>query len=375
MTSLPSPLTCAAALALIAPLAAHAAAQDQPSGTFSLPPTSPTDDRADIAIPPRTEPDAAPTMTSTPVIQPLPSPSASEQPTLPAPRRPAAADPAALQPAPGLPAPVLNAAAPDLPPLSPPGKLDDGVADAPPADGLAPEAPITASVLPDKAQPGPAANLPDWWPLAAGGLGAAVLLGTAIVAWRRRKPKVMRLAAPIAGAPAQAAAIPPERPRIDIAFEVTSATRSVMNFTLGWRITVVNRADTAISDLALAVQIACARASAAAGGAGHAPLPASAQHLAAIDRLGPSQSRSLAGEVQLPLSAIAPLRQGTTPLLIPLVNMTVESEGQRALAKSFVVGTPSAGGRVHPIPLDLPPGAIPGLVAQAIALSPASAAA
>jgi Meckel syndrome type 1 protein len=53
--------------------------------------------------------------------------------------------------------------------------------------------------------------------------------------------------------------------------------------------------------------------------------------------------------------------------------VTLEGEGLRAMTKSFVIGTPSSAGRVHPIPLDQPPGAIAGLVAQGIAIPPVSA--
>jgi hypothetical protein len=85
----------------------------------------------------------------------------------------------------------------------------------------------------------------------------------------------------------------------------------------------------------------------------------------------------VAREVQLPLSAIVPFQQGMMPLFVPLVHVTLEGEGQRALARSFVIGTPSTGGagRVHPIPLNKPPGTIAGLVAQSVANPAHSAAA
>jgi Meckel syndrome type 1 protein len=43
--------------------------------------------------------------------------------------------------------------------------------------------------------------------------------------------------------------------------------------------------------------------------------------------------------------------------------------------RTFVIGTPSPSGRVHPIALDVPPGGIPGLIAQAVALPPPPASA
>ena len=51
------------------------------------------------------------------------------------------------------------------------------------------------------------------------------------------------------------------------------------------------------------------------------------------------------------------------------------SNGLPAQLRSFVIGTPSKSGRVHPISLDVPPGRIPGLVAQAVAVPPAEQAA
>jgi hypothetical protein len=204
----------------------------------------------------------------------------------------------------------------------------------------------------------------DWRPFAAGGLAALVLLGGGML-WRRRKPKALRLAAPLAATAGPDMA--DEQPRVDLTLEIIGATRSVMMFTVEYRLTIANRSDRAVTDVSAAVQLACARASAGSAS------PGAAHSLAGIARVGPHQARSVTGTVQLPLSAIAPLRQGSSPLFIPLAYVTLEGEGLRTMTKSFVIGTPSSAGRVHPIPLDQPPGAIAGLVAQAIAIPPVSA--
>ncbi len=350
----------AAALGMSVPLAA----QDQPA-TFNLPPASPAptptpagpaDERAGVAIPPR----AVPTATATPVIQPIPqprpSPRASQPPLALPTSRPTPAVPASTP----LPLPQASAsAAPDAPidPLALPTTL-------PEAAPAAPIAPATSA--PADASPA----LPAWWPVAAGALGGLALLGGAALLWRRRKPKVLRLAAPVANTAAGVPAAADEPPRLDLALEITAATRSVMMFTVEYRLTIANRSDRAVNDARLAVQLACARAS-----AGNAPSAGAAQALADVARLGPNQMRAVTGTVQLPLSAIAPLRQGQTPLFVPLVHVTLEGESLPATSKSFVIGTPSASGRVHPIPLDVPPGAINGLVAQAIAVPAVPAAA
>jgi Meckel syndrome type 1 protein len=158
--------------------------------------------------------------------------------------------------------------------------------------------------------------------------------------------------------------------RIDIALEITAASRSLMMFTIEYRLTIANRAPRALNDLHVALQLACALASAAGG-----PSAGAAQGIESIARIGPHQARSLTGTLQLPLSAIAPLRQGQTPVFIPLIRVTLAGEGLPAIERSFVIGTPSPSGRVHPIPLDQPPGGIAGLKAQAIARPATSAAA
>ena len=129
---------------------------------------------------------------------------------------------------------------------------------------------------------------------------------------------------------------------------------------------MVRSSERAVGDLNSALRLACARA-------GVAPSPGAAQGLSRIDRIGPHQARSLTGTVQLPLTAIAPLRQGQTPLFIPLAHVTLEGESLPAQVRTFVIGTPSPSGRVHPIALDVPPGGIPGLIAQAVTVPPASA--
>ncbi|HSF12539.1 MAG TPA: hypothetical protein VLA50_06150 [Erythrobacter sp.] len=219
-------------------------------------------------------------------------------------------------------------------------------------------------------------ELPEWWVWAAGGLGGLAALGLGALLLRRHQPKPLRLAATPEGLanadPAPAKVAPPAAGALDIVLDVTGATRSLMMFTLHYRLTLANRTGQAISDVNLAVLLACARA-----GADNAVAAGAAQQLERFDRIGPHQNLAVTGSVQLPLSAIAPLHQGRTPLLIPLAHVTLEAEGQSAETRSFVIGTLSAAGtgRLHPIPLDTPPGSINGLMAQRIAIPALSAAA
>lgn len=342
------------ALAAAVPLAAQAT----PSGGFSLPeptptpspvPAGPADEVAGVVIPPRSA--EQPRIAPAPVLAPEASPAPRPATTRAAPARPAAspgATPAATA-AGQAPAPVPDAA---------PAPANTPVPDA--APGFAPFTPPAASApLPSEAL---GETVLDWRWLAAGAALLASLLGGWLL-WRRRKPKVLRLAAPVALREDDAQ---PDLPRIDVSVEIPGASRSVMTFTLRYRINLANRSERAVNDLAVAVQLSTARQ----GTSNAAPL-AAAQNVTRVERIGPHQSRSVTGEVQLPFAGIAPVMQGRTMLFIPLLHVTIGGEGQPALARSFVIGTPGAAeGRVQPLRMDMLPGSAPELRARAIEAPP-----
>ncbi|MBU7579103.1 MAG: hypothetical protein KAF27_01330 [Porphyrobacter sp.] len=382
-----------AALWLAAPLEAQQSFELPPARPTPTPaPAGPADERAGIAIPPRSQPSApapapapppspsvqaAPAPAATPVVQPLPSAPPSASPSAPA-RTPTprpSGQPAPAQRTDGTPAPAPSApasAAASLPetsaPLPAPAALPSGTPlPADPALASPPAGPDLTEIASQEL-----GALPAWWLYAALGLGAAILvLAGGAWAWRRRRPRTLRLAAPVAGAAGDTASDSAPL-RLDLALDITSASRSVMMFTIQYRLTIANRCERAVNDLNAAARLVCAKSSVAGGAAG------AAQGLESIARIGPHQARSITGTLQLPLAAITPLRQGQTPLFIPLVHVTLEGENLPADTRTFVIGTPSASGRVHPIPLDQPPGGIAGLVAQLIAPaatpSPAAAA-
>ncbi|MEQ5787251.1 hypothetical protein J3454_05035 [Erythrobacter sp. NFXS35] len=350
------PAAALAALGLAVPLGA----QPQSPGSYSLPeptptptpaPAGPVDERAGIAIPPRTV--ETPRIPPAPMLTPEPSPTSRPlvvpQPTarpltLPTPPSPQAA------PSPGS---SPSTTADPLPPEAQPGfaGLEQPTSPAPAPEPIAPATPAPSTAL--------GQQVFNWvW---LGGAGAFLVLALAGLAlWRRRKPGVLRLAAPQTTAEA---ALPAELPRIDLTLEITGATRSMMMFTLRYRLSLANRSDRAVNDLAVAVQLASAQK----GKKNAAPV-AAARHLAQVERIGPFQSRSVSGEVQMPLSAIDPIMQGQTPLFIPLMHVTLEGEGQQALVRSFVIGSASGGsdGRVQPLNLQQTPGSLSGLRARAI---------
>ncbi|MCZ8137288.1 MAG: hypothetical protein O9266_13375 [Porphyrobacter sp.] len=354
------------ALAAAVPLAAQAT----PGGSFSLPqptptptpaPAGPADEVAGVAIPPRSV--EQPRIAPAPVLEPEASPSPRPTPLRPAPARPAAS-PAAT------PAPTATSSAPAPANTQVPVPVPLPAPEATPLPGATPgfEA-FTPSAEPAPGAPPSEAlgnAVLDWRWLAAGALLLATLLGGWLL-WRRRKPKVLRLAAPVVAKDEEDAE--PVLPRIDISVEIPGASRSVMTFTLRYRINLANRTDRAVNDLAVAVQVTTARQ----GQSNAAPL-AAAQNVTRVERIGPHQSRSVTGEVQLPFAGIAPVMQGRTMLFIPLLHVTLEGEGQQALARSFVIGTPGATeGRVQPLRMDMLPGSAPDLRARAIEAPPPSA--
>lgn len=208
------------------------------------------------------------------------------------------------------------------------------------------------------------------WPWIGGLAGLAVLLIVGWL-WRRRRasaqplqiepPKVDR-----ANEPQEVSAAPD---RLNLTLDIISATRSVMMLTVDFRVTFANRTDRAVRDLTLSGQLASAQR-----GGTNAPPAGAGQPIGKIERIGPHQSRSLSGKVQMPMSEVVPLRQGTKPILVPLLHLTLEGAGQTAASRTYVVGLPSATGqgRVHPIPLDVPPGGLPDLKVREIAVSDGS---
>ena len=154
--------------------------------------------------------------------------------------------------------------------------------------------------------------------------------------------------------------------RVDLLVEIANATRSVRMFMLEYRVTLTNRSDRAVRDVSVA-----ARLSSAERGSSNAAPVGAGEPVGMIERIGPHQSRTVTGQMNLPLSEVRAILQGRKPLFIPLLHLTIEGSGLEAMARSFVVGLPSgaAEGRLHPIPLDTPPGGVPGLRAREIKLA------
>ncbi len=150
--------------------------------------------------------------------------------------------------------------------------------------------------------------------------------------------------------------------KMDLRLEVVGGTRSVMMFSLDFRIEIANRSDKAVRDVNALGALACAQNKAINA----APLLNGSQ-ISSIGRIGPHKSHRISGQLQLPLNQVMAIQQGSKPLFIPLLHIGLTS-GDASLNRSYVIGTPSAASasRVHPLPLDGPPGGLPSLRAQLI---------
>ncbi len=239
----------------------------------------------------------------------------------------------------------------------------------------------------------PSSSFPGWlW--AAIALGLAIVLGAFAFFLRTRKARALapasvlakdtlplqptetaentkksRHVVPAKGDDALAPSTPAQRP-LHVEFDVVSATRSLMMLTLECRVSFSNRSDHAARDIVVSGSLVCAQRSATGSTGSNANAPTQT-----IERIGPQQSRAITMQLQLPLSEIQPIRQGEKPLCIPLAQVAFETHDNRAETHSFVIGSPSLANtnRLHPIPLDTPPGGIAGLLARAVKADGAAA--
>ncbi|HOB12863.1 MAG TPA: hypothetical protein PK680_04955 [Novosphingobium sp.] len=245
-----------------------------------------------------------------------------------------------------------------------------------------PAAPVPS---PSVAAEAPVAAAPGWyWPWVAGGLALlAALLG--LLLWRRREPKVPRIAfeRPQVPEPAQtpsaepavqplAAVAPPApavaepqiavalTPGLGITLEARRMSASLMATTLNYVLTLKNTGAEPLSALAVEGDMVSA----------HASLPPEAQiandnqrlelrH--ALVQLAPGESAEFTGDFRLPLASVTPIRAGEAAYFVPLARLRVEANtpaGQSLVqVLTYVVGelAEAPGSSLRPFRLDLGP--------------------
>jgi len=382
-----------------------ASASAQSGTTFQLPPDSDSTARPQAQGPIDVEGEnrsapiviGSPTPTATPRATPTVQPSPRATPAATATPTPRATRPAAE----GRPLPTSERTVETREVLQEPARQNrtaastpDPAADtvdapgeiAPEAEGANTAAPSTAVPVEDVApaptiapnpEPAPATReLPEWAWLA--GLAAALVALLAVgFAIRKRMragkgevgvamspapqpeadDKAPGTAAPAASTAAPSAATPtPQMAALEVKAQALTLSRSVMNASVSYRLTLVNRGRNAISDIRLNGELTTAH-----GSVPTEQLLADPAHsfpeLHALDRLEPGERATLRGEVRLPLREVRALRQGNVPIFVPLLRMTARANEVEPRAYTYVIGTQSAqqNERASPFRLDEPP--------------------
>ncbi|MBL8655990.1 MAG: hypothetical protein JNJ92_01370 [Altererythrobacter sp.] len=358
-----------ALLALFA--AAPLAAQD--ASDFQLPPSAttapdsraqgPVDTEGAVPVRPRVIETARPTPSPTAA-----APAAGTAPpggiVLPAPRpaRPEANIPRATVPA----TPASTA-------VAPPG-AQAGATPAPTATSPSTSAlpPVAAQAQPSPAAgstsdlPTPAARQLPWLWLALAGVALAVL-GAALFLWRRRGvPPAPAIMAPRAAAPR-------DEPgdALSIAVEAMRMDRSVLNATVGYRVTIRNRTAHALVGVAVEADLVSASGDRPAEQQLASPEQALTPRHAA-DRLAPGQSLRFEGQARLPLAQASAIWQGRVSLLVPLLRVRATADGSVPVATTLVIGRAEGqAARPQPFRLDEPPRSYAPLAQRVLHSAPA----
>ena len=291
---------------------------------------------------PTATPTPSPVRSPVPSPAPIPRPRATPTATLPANREAPAAPPS-------LPTPEAGAtASPEPAPTGSqilPGEAATPSFDAPPA------ATVPATEAASESPTTEGESTPAWWWLA--GLGLLALLAAAAVWWRRRaSPAPLRIEPPVVRKDSAAAPAAP-RAALTLRPEAIRLSRSVMAATLTYRLTVLNRGAEALTNVVIEADLGSA--------SGDRPveeqvaIPTTAlEPRHTMPRLAPGQSARFEGRLQLQLSQVGILRQGNTPLMVPLLRLRTTADGIDPQAQTLAIGQQGTGGssRLQPFRLD-----------------------
>ena len=202
----------------------------------------------------------------------------------------------------------------------------------------------------------------NWvWPAVGGGLLALLGLGY-VVSQRRRSAPPPEIERPVVASGGGLAG-PSD---IQIRAEAIKLTRSVMNATLHYRVSLMNRSTKALSNVDLGADIVSAH-----GGVPVEQQVASTAQLLekrhTFNRIAPGQSVRYEGKITIPLSQARVIRQGNAALFVPLLRVRLDGASEQPLVKTFVVGLGIPdGGRVTPFRLDQGPRSYEPIAARAL---------
>lgn len=349
------------------------------AGSVTVPATVSAQSAQDFQLPPNPTPTPTPTVQGpvdlesgapavprpivTPVPRPVPAPVPTPAPTAvatpiptPGPATRQQPGPTATQPA-NRQTPTTSATT-----ATAPIGTEQGIGQSTPGETIPGEAPGASFDLPPPPASAAPATRPDvattegestpaWWWLA--GLAALALLAFAVVWWRRQsRAAPLRIEPPVVRKDANPAATA-QRAALTLRPEAIRLTRSVMAATLSYRLTVLNRGTEALTNVVIEADLGSA--------SGDRPVEEQvAMATRALEprhtlpRLGPGQSARFEGKVQLSLAQAGVLRQGNTPLMVPLLRLRTTAEGIAPNAQTLAIGQQGTGGsgRLQPFRLD-----------------------
>lgn len=183
---------------------------------------------------------------------------------------------------------------------------------------------------------------------------------------RRRRQVTPQIAIPHVGVPAPGDALA-------LTVEAVKLDRSVMNATVGYRITLRNRTAQPLTHVAVEADLVSASRERPA----EQQLASPSRELTpchTVARLGPGQSQRLEGQVRLPLAQAHAIWQGQAALLVPLLRVRVVAEGAKPVATTLVIGRAEGqAARPQPFRLDEPPRSYSPLAQRVLDAVPARA--
>lgn len=205
---------------------------------------------------------------------------------------------------------------------------------------------------------------PSWLWSVLGGTGLLALLAGGFFLWQRRRavappPEIERPVVANAATPVEAA-------DLQVRAEAIKLTRSIVNATLQYRVTLINRSSAALTGVAVGADLVSA----------HGAVPVEQQVASAaqvlekrhtFERIAPGQSVRYEGNLQIPLTQAKIIRQGNAALFVPLLRVRVDGAGNEPVVRTFVVGqgVPD-GGRVTPFRIDEGPRSYSPVAARAL---------
>ena len=306
------------------------------------------------------------------VNTPRPSPTATARPAAsptPTPRPTASATPAPGSLERPRPLPRITTTPNPLPSAPVTGTVVDGPVDLPPPvlpqpSGIETADPVpvpTASAGRTTAETVEALEEDGAWPWPWLLLAVVAALGLGWVMRRRRStdappPVIERPVVGAGGDTGRPIGAPATGKPIAIKAEALKLSRSMMNATLHYRLTLTNRTSSVLTNIAVGGDLIGARNGTPIDKQ-KAEESAELQQRHEIKRMSPGQTLDLAGTIQLPLREVEPIRRGATPLFVPLMRWRASNGAIDPVARTFVVGIlPSeVGGRLQPFRLDEQP--------------------